>query len=87
MTLTDIVGLAAALCTTVSFVPQALKVVRTKDTEALSLLMYSIFTLGVALWLAYGLVRGDIAIILANTVTLGLALFILVIKIVNERRA
>jgi MtN3 and saliva related transmembrane protein len=86
MLLIDVLGLSAAFCTTISFVPQAIKVVKTGDTEALSLLMYTIFTLGVALWLAYGLMRQDLAISLANIVTIILASIILVMKVRNELR-
>lgn len=84
MALIDILGLSAAFCTTISFLPQAIKVVKTGDTEALSLLMYTIFTLGVVLWLAYGLMRGDLAVTLANLVTIVLAAVILAIKVRNE---
>jgi len=85
MTTIDMLGLAAAFCTTVSFLPQAIKVVRTRDTEALSLGMYAFFSLGVALWLAYGLIKADIAISIANSITLVLALVILGVKIKNDR--
>lgn len=80
----DIVGFGAAFCTTVSFVPQALKVLKTRDTAALSLMMYCIFTLGVVLWLLYGIFRGDWAIIVANCITLCLALCILLVKIHSD---
>ena len=80
----DVLGLTAAFCTTISFLPQAIKVVKTKNTEALSLLMYSVFTVGVVLWLVYGILREDLAITLANFVTLILALVILGLKIKSE---
>jgi len=80
----DLLGFAAAFCTTISFVPQALKVLKTRDTAALSLAMYAIFTFGVALWLCYGLFRRDPAMIAANCVTIALATCILSIKIYNE---
>jgi MtN3 and saliva related transmembrane protein len=50
----ETVGYLAAFCTTCSFLPQALLTIRTKDTESLSFGMYSLFTLGVILWLVYG---------------------------------
>lgn len=84
MTTVDVLGFAAAFCTTVSFLPQAIRVIRTGDTYALSLSMYSIFTVGVTLWLAYGLYRQDWAIITANVITLVLAMTILATKIYND---
>ena len=78
---TDLLGYTAAALTTCSFVPQAVLTLRTRDTRGISLGMYSAFTLGVALWLVYGLMLGEWPIIVANTVTLGLAATILVTKI------
>jgi uncharacterized protein with PQ loop repeat len=68
------------------FVPQALLTLRTRDVSGISLGMYSAFTLGVALWLAYGLALGEWPIVLANALTLALAATILVTKIVVDRR-
>jgi len=79
----EAIGLLAACLTTGSFLPQAVKVIKTRDTASLSLLMYIAFSLGVFLWLVYGLLRRDVAIIAANVVTLMLAVFILSIKIYN----
>jgi len=79
----DIVGTLAASLTTVSFLPQAIKVVREKNTDAISLSMYLLFVSGVAMWLVYGLILEDLPIIIANAVTLLLACVILYIKIVN----
>lgn len=84
MTNVDVLGFVAAFCTTVSFLPQAVRVIRTRDTFALSLSMYSIFTIGVTLWLAYGLYRQDWAIVTANAITLMLAMIILATKIYND---
>ena len=83
----NFLGFCAAFCTTFSFLPQAIKVIRTRDTSALSLIMYLVFNLGVALWLAYGLATSDIPIIVANAITLILAFIILCTKIYNELRA
>lgn len=86
----NIIGFFAAFCTTISFAPQVIKVIRTGDTTSLSLMMYIIFTLGVAAWLVYGLMRKDPAMIVANAITLCLASIILGMKIRNdviERRA
>ena len=75
------VGIIAATCTTISFVPQLIKTIKTRDTKCISLLMYSITVIGVSLWLVYGLLIHDIPLILANTITVLLAGVILVMKI------
>lgn len=81
-----LLGLLAATCTTVAFVPQAVKTWRTKSAGDLSAGTFVLFWTGVVLWLAYGLLIGDVPIILANVVTLALATTILV-QIVRYRRA
>lgn len=81
MTFTDFIGFAAATLTTVAFVPQAWQIWTTRNGSGISLGKYAIFTAGVALWLAYGVLLGAWPIIAANVVTLALALFILVMKI------
>ena len=86
MTLQDGLGYIAATLTTASFVPQALLTLRTRNVEGISLGMYSAFTLGVTLWLCYGIVIGEWPIIIANALTTALAATILVTKIVVERR-
>lgn len=78
---TEWFGFLAAILTTTSFVPQAVKTIRTRNTSGISLAMYVIFTVGVGLWLVYGLLLGSWPMILANTVTLLLALTILVSKL------
>lgn len=83
----DLLGFIAAFCTTVSFAPQVIKVLKTGDTESLSLSMYLFFTFGVLMWLVYGIQRGDIAVTLANAFTLILASIILVTKIRNDYAA
>lgn len=70
-------GYAAATLTTLSFVPQAVKIIRSRDTHGISVEMYSAFTIGILLWLAYGIGKRDVAIIAANAVTLSLASVIL----------
>ncbi|WP_223144986.1 SemiSWEET family sugar transporter [Teredinibacter waterburyi] len=82
--MTEVIGLIAAICTTFSFAPQALKVIKTGDTSGLSLAMYVIFTFGVLLWIGYGLMREDAVIVLANVVTFVLAAIILFLKIRND---
>ncbi|MBI5721793.1 MAG: SemiSWEET transporter [Burkholderiales bacterium] len=83
--LPDAVGCLAALLTTSSFVPQAVLTLRTRDVSGISLSMYSVFTLGVALWLLYGIAIGEWPIIAANAVTLALAATILFTKLRVER--
>jgi MtN3 and saliva related transmembrane protein len=78
-------GYLAATLTTASFVPQALLTLRTRDVSGISLGMYSAFTLGVALWLAYGWQLGEWPIIVANALTLALATTILATKLWVER--
>ena len=80
------IGFAAAFLTTASFVPQAWLTFRTRDVSGISLSMYSAFTLGVALWLLYGLSLRAWPVVVANTVTLALALAILVMKLRFGRR-
>lgn len=79
--LNDLVGYAAATLTTLAFIPQTLKSWRTRDLSGVSLGMYSLFTLGVALWLLYGVVLESWPIIIANAITLGLAGIVLLLKI------
>lgn len=81
MPLSDLIGYAAAILTTASFVPQALHTFQTKDVRGISLGMYSAFTLGVALWLVYGVLLSAWPIVIANAVTLALAASILVMKL------
>ena len=78
---TNIVGFIAAIFTTFAFVPQVIKVWRTRSTADISLGMYSLFTLGVTLWLAYGILLDAWPIVLANIVTLLLAGAVLVMKV------
>jgi len=85
MTTQDALGYLAATLTTSSFVPQALLTLRTRDVSGISLGMYSVFTVGVALWLVYGIALGEWPIVIANTLTLALATTILGMKIVVER--
>jgi len=75
------IGFFAAFCTTIAFLPQAIKVYKTKSTKDISLYMFLIFTLGVLSWLIYGIAISDLPIILANAVTLVLSFFILIYKL------
>jgi len=76
-----LIGLAAAVLTTSSFVPQIVKIIKTKGTKDISLLMYAVITVGFFLWLVYGILREDPAIIFANVIALILGLFILLLKL------
>ena len=82
----DWLGYAAATLTTASFVPQAWLTFRTRDVSGISLGMYSAFTLGIALWLLYGITLGAWPVIVANVITLLLASAILIMKIMVGRR-
>ena len=77
----DLIGYVAAPLTTASFVPQALQTFKTKDVRGISLGMYSVFTIGVALWLVYGVLMAAWPIVLANSITLALAAAILWMKL------
>ena len=81
MTSLDALGFLAGALTTAAFVPQVLKSWQTRDLSGISLRMYSLFTAGVALWLIYGIALTSWPIIIANAITLALALFILVMKL------
>ena len=77
---TEYVGIAAACLTTGSFVPQAIRVLKTRDTRAISLAMYTLFTSGTFLWLCYGFCIASPSIVIANAITFVLALTILIAK-------
>ena len=79
--LMTILGLAAAACTTISFVPQATKAWRTRSTKDISLGMFALMTVGIVLWGLYGVVRMDLPLILSNIVTFCLAGTILYLKL------
>lgn len=82
----ELIGYLAAMLTTTSFLPQAIMTIKTRDTESLSLGMYSLFALGVLLWLIYGIYLSNNAIIIANAITFVLAAVILGFKIYNSFR-
>lgn len=77
----DVVGFCAACLTTLAFVPQAVKVYKTKQTNDLSLLLFVMFTAGVLLWLCYGILIDSYPIIISNIITLFLSGYILFEKI------
>lgn len=83
----ETIGFVAAFFTSASFLPQAIMVIRSRKTDGLSLTMYMMFTLGISLWLTYGLVTQAWPLICANTVTITLASCILFIMLSNKWKA
>lgn len=81
------IGFAAACCTTLAFVPQLLRVVKLRSAREISLGMFSVFSIGVLLWLIYGLAIGSKPVIASNSVTLLLSVSILVLKLHFDRHA
>lgn len=81
MDIISIIGLVAAICTTSSFLPQALQVIKTRHTKDISLPMYILLNIGVLLWLIYGLMISDFPIIIANAITIIFSSIILFMKI------
>lgn len=77
----NLVGGSAATLTTICWLPQAFKILRTQDTAAISLLTYSVFAVGLVLWLCYGILLGSWPIIGANTVTLVPVIAIILLKL------
>ncbi|WON76360.1 SemiSWEET transporter [Serratia sp. UGAL515B_01] len=80
----SLIGYFAACLTTLSFLPQAIKVISTRNTQGISLLMYGMFVLGVLMWLIYGVLIDNLTVSLANLLTLLFALPILIIKYQNR---
>ena len=78
------IGFLAAILTTFSFLPQAILTLRTRKTDEISLVMYLMLNIGIMCWLVYGVVRDDVALILANSVTLLFSLPILFVKSSNK---
>ena len=83
---TDLLGYIAATLTTASFVPQAWLTFRSRDASGVSLGMYSVFSLGIALWLGYGVMLRAWPIVIANAVTLVLAATILAMKLALQKK-
>jgi MtN3 and saliva related transmembrane protein len=77
----EYIGITAGILTTFSFLPQVIKIWQTRDVSSISLIMYSLFCIGVAMWLIYGISLGSFSLILANAVTLVLAGCVLFLKI------
>ena len=81
MNTTTIIGFITATLTTLAFLPQFLKTVKTKSTKDISLGMYVIFCAGILLWLIYGILRRDIVVIAAQILVFGQVIVILAMKI------
>ena len=79
----DLIGYIAAFLTTLSFFPQALKTLRSRDTHSISLRMYLLFTTGVMFWSIYGWMVGDGPVLIANLITLVPSAIVLVLKLSN----
>ena len=81
----NLIGSVAAICTTISFVPQLIRVYRLKSAHEISLIMFLVFSFGVFLWLLYGIYSGSKPVIASNAATLGLSLSILYLKMRYDR--
>jgi MtN3 and saliva related transmembrane protein len=81
MDITSMIGFTAAILTTIAFVPQAIKIIVSKNTKDISLGMYVIFNLGVLFWLVYGIITFDLPIIFANAITFAFTFTILMFKL------
>lgn len=75
------IGFAAATCTTISFLPQLLRVIKLRSARDVSLVMFIIFSVGTALWLVYGLFLHSLPVTIANAITFSLSLAILILKL------
>lgn len=79
--LAQLIGLSAAFCTTIAFLPQVIRAWRTRSTADLSLAMFLVFTTGIFLWLVYGIILRDVPLIAANGTTFVLSGTILILKL------
>ena len=84
MILQSIIGYFAAFCTSISFLPQVILIIKTKNTSAISLPMYFIYISGVILWLVYGVLIHDKVVVIANIFTLFLSSIVLFFKLKND---
>jgi MtN3 and saliva related transmembrane protein len=82
---TELIGLLAAALTTIAFIPQVFKVIKTKSSDGLSLTTYLIFIIGVGLWLIYGLIKSSISMIIGNGITFILAFLIIYYILRNKK--
>jgi MtN3 and saliva related transmembrane protein len=79
-------GAAATVASITSFTPQAWKIIKTRDTSSISTGMYALTVTGFALWLGYGAMSGQWSIMVTNAICLLLAVFILVMKVLPEKK-
>ena len=84
--MSDIVGYIAAMFSVMAFMPQAWKVIKTRDTKDLSTPMWILEILAFAMWIVYGVTRSALPIVIPNAICFVLALFILVMKLLPEHR-
>ena len=84
--LISVIGSLAAICSTASFAPQAWKIIKSRDTGSISRRMYVVTVVGFALWLAYGVLRGEWPLIVPNGICLVLSGFILAMTMLPQRR-
>jgi len=80
----NLIGYIAATLTTISFLPQAIKTIKTRDTKGISLATYLVFTVGVGFWLIYGILLKNPIIIISNSITIIFTGIILAIKVKNR---
>ena len=79
-----IIGFLAATGTTISLLPQAIKIIKTKHAKDISLGMYLILTTGIFLWLIYGILIKDLPLIVANGISLLFSVTILILKLIHK---
>lgn len=84
MDLVTTIGLIAGTLTTISFVPQVIRIWKTHSTKDLSLVMFLLFTAGVVMWLIYGICVRQLPVIISNVVTLLMAIIILIFKFIYK---
>lgn len=85
MNSTDLIGLLAGICVTVSVIPQIYKVWKTKKVKAISLVTFSMLTVGIAIWVVYGVLKDDLPIIVTNSVSLCLNLIMIYFIVYYEK--
>ena len=81
MNYVEVIGFAAGIGTTIAFLPQVIKIWKTKSTKDISLIMFVVFSIGVFLWLVYGILIDSIPVIIANFITFILTFIILIFKV------
>ncbi len=82
----ETIGFIAGICTTLSFIPQIVKILKTSKTRDISFVMYAVLTMGIFLWMVYGILLGELPLIIANGISFMFCLAILTMKLVYGRR-